>query len=563
MPSTKSARQQSVRRKRASGRQSLVHQAYQEIRRRILDNEYPPAHQVLEQDLAADLGMSRTPMREALVRLQNEHFIQLIPRHGMRVVPLSLEDLRDTYEVLTALELTAIERLVRANPDRRALAPLERALDDMDAALKQRDRDAWVKADERFHRTLIDLCGNSRLAAVAYTLWDHGHRARMTTVRLRPTLGSSNKEHRDVVEAIKRGDWRESKGAAHEASRPDESGNHRPAGAVPPRKFLTSRQRERPVGRGSARDLRTKTKDTVSVQTSDIGGAQVVAAKSNTGDMLQPRAWNRAKMFCAHLPSHECLFHRVDMGRIRLFEDGVQRVSVESPQSVADQAGHPHPSFLIERESVGPASMPERQHDLGRLERPLPSHWESSQAPPERLHDVQPLAAGIGAAFVRIVQTVGHDTGSVLVDQHHEPVCHVGTPGELPRAASRADGDPRSAMTVDSHEICRRQRHAVDFEEPRRERALLVEPPYSARVPQIRQQERAVWIQRDGVGTKLETGIAREPGLLAAVGANDGNAAVPVGNEHVACLRAEHALRTMEALSERLERRRQRDDDRR
>jgi DNA-binding GntR family transcriptional regulator len=219
MPSTRRARQGSPRRKRATprgtaterqsaGRQSLVHQAYQEIRRRILDNEYPPAHQVLEQDLAADLGMSRTPMREALVRLQNEHFIQLIPRHGMRVVPLSLEDLKDTYEVLTALELAAIERIVRANPDRHSLAPLDRALDDMDAALRQRDRDAWVKADERFHRTLIDLCGNKRLAAVAYTLWDHGHRARMTTVRLRPTLGSSNKEHRDVVDAIKRGDAR-------------------------------------------------------------------------------------------------------------------------------------------------------------------------------------------------------------------------------------------------------------------------------------------------------------------------------------------------------------------
>jgi DNA-binding GntR family transcriptional regulator len=194
-----------------TGRQSLVHQAYQEIRRRILDNEYPPAHQVLEQDLAADLGMSRTPMREALVKLQNENFIQLIPRHGMRVVPLSLEDLRDTYEVLTALELTAIERLVRSKPDRRVFALLDRALDDMDAALNKRDRDEWVKADERFHRMLIDLCGNRRLATVAYTLWDHGHRARMTTVRLRPTLGSSNKEHRDVVEAIKRGDWREAR----------------------------------------------------------------------------------------------------------------------------------------------------------------------------------------------------------------------------------------------------------------------------------------------------------------------------------------------------------------
>src|SRR6266852_3282144 len=194
-----------------SGRQSLVQRAYREIRRRILDNEYPPAHQVLEHDLAADLEMSRTPLREALVRLQNENFVQLIPRHGMRVVPLSLEDLRNVYEVLTALEITAIERLVRSKPDRATLRTLDQALDEMDSALKQRDRDAWVTADERFHRTLLDLCGNRRLAAMASTLWDHGHRARMTTVRLRPTLNSSNKEHRETVEAIRRGDWREAR----------------------------------------------------------------------------------------------------------------------------------------------------------------------------------------------------------------------------------------------------------------------------------------------------------------------------------------------------------------
>ena len=67
-------------------RHSRVDEAYAEIRRRILDNYYAPGHQVLEQELALELGMSRTPVREALVRLQNERFVQLIPRHGMRVV---------------------------------------------------------------------------------------------------------------------------------------------------------------------------------------------------------------------------------------------------------------------------------------------------------------------------------------------------------------------------------------------------------------------------------------------------------------------------------------------
>ena len=166
---------------------------------------------MLEQELAADLRMSRTPVREALVRLQNENFVQLIPRHGMRVVPLSLEDLRDMYEVLTALELTAIERLIQSKPDRRRLAPLIEAVDQMDAALKADDVDGWVQADERFHRTLIDLAGNARLAAMAFTVWEQGHRARITTVRLRPALEQSNREHRDLLDAILRGARRQAR----------------------------------------------------------------------------------------------------------------------------------------------------------------------------------------------------------------------------------------------------------------------------------------------------------------------------------------------------------------
>jgi DNA-binding GntR family transcriptional regulator len=186
-------------------KESLVDRAYREIRRRILDNEYPPAHQVLEHELAAELGMSRTPVREALIRLKNEEFIQIIPRHGMRVVPLSLDELRDVYEVLTALELTAIERLIRSGPDSKALSRLDQSIDAMEHAVKQRDTDARVRAIERFHRALIDLCGNARLASMAYMMWDQGHRARMATSRLRTDLELSNQEYRAVVDAIRRG----------------------------------------------------------------------------------------------------------------------------------------------------------------------------------------------------------------------------------------------------------------------------------------------------------------------------------------------------------------------
>jgi DNA-binding GntR family transcriptional regulator len=190
---------------------SLVESAYREIRRRIFDNEYPQGHQVLEQELAAELGMSRTPIREALVRLANENLVQLIPRHGMRVVPLSVDDLRDMYEVLTALELTAIERLARSRPGPPVFDAIDDVLEAMDAAIRKRDPDSWVKGDERFHRLLLDLCGNARLKTLADALWDQGHRARITTVRLRPDLQPSNQEHRAVVHAIRRGDWKDAR----------------------------------------------------------------------------------------------------------------------------------------------------------------------------------------------------------------------------------------------------------------------------------------------------------------------------------------------------------------
>jgi DNA-binding GntR family transcriptional regulator len=192
-------------------RESRVDQAYAEIRRRILDNHYAPGHQVLEQELAADLGMSRTPVREALVRLQNERFVQLIPRHGMRVVPLSLKELREVYEVLTSLELTAIDRLARLELADEALATIEKTVDEMDQAVRKKDVDAWAKADERFHRLLVTLCGNQRLVTMVELLWEQGHRARMTTVRLRASLEQSNREHRALLDAIRQSDWRQAR----------------------------------------------------------------------------------------------------------------------------------------------------------------------------------------------------------------------------------------------------------------------------------------------------------------------------------------------------------------
>ena len=185
---------------------SLVDAAHEKIRRRILDNVWPPGHRSLEQEVALALGMSRTPVREALVRLQAEGLVEVVPRHGMRVLPVSPNDMREIYQILTALECMAAEVLARRKPSRAELKPLQDATDAMDAALAIDDLDAWAAADEQFHAQLLELAGNRQLQATVMNHWDRAHRARMFTLRLRPKPVNSTLEHRELVERLHAGD---------------------------------------------------------------------------------------------------------------------------------------------------------------------------------------------------------------------------------------------------------------------------------------------------------------------------------------------------------------------
>ncbi len=186
---------------------SLVEQAYRKIKARILDNQYGPRYQALEQDIANDLGMSRTPVREALIRLENEGLVTCIPRRGMRVVPLSADDMREIYQLLTGLETTAVDLLARKHPRPKDISILNDAMDQMERALEENDLPAWARADEQFHKSLLELCGNRRLADMANTVLDQAHRARWVTLTLRPIPWDSNTEHRNTYRAVLEGDW--------------------------------------------------------------------------------------------------------------------------------------------------------------------------------------------------------------------------------------------------------------------------------------------------------------------------------------------------------------------
>ena len=189
-----------------ASRTSLVELAYHAIRRRILDNVYAPGLQVLEQTLATELGISRTPLRQALTRLQEEGLAEVIPRHGMRVLPVLPADMHEIYVVLTALESAAAELLARRRPSEAELKPLVEASRDMARALKADDLDAWAIADASFHQRLVQLTGNKTLIDAVARLGDRVHRARTFSLRLRPKPVNSTQEHMALIERIRAGD---------------------------------------------------------------------------------------------------------------------------------------------------------------------------------------------------------------------------------------------------------------------------------------------------------------------------------------------------------------------
>ncbi|CAG2154773.1 GntR family transcriptional regulator [Cupriavidus numazuensis] len=180
--------------------------AYRKVRDNILENRWPPGFQATEQEVASQLEMSRTPVREALLRLQQEGLVEVVPRHGVRVLPVSPADMKEIYEVLTSLESTAAELAAARRLSSEELRPLEEASDAMDSALKRDDLDAWAQADEAFHAQLLSLSGNRMLKQMVLNTWDRAHRARMVTLRLRAKPVHSTREHRDLLKAIRKGD---------------------------------------------------------------------------------------------------------------------------------------------------------------------------------------------------------------------------------------------------------------------------------------------------------------------------------------------------------------------
>ena len=185
---------------------SLKEKAYIYLREEILENRLPPGAQLTEKELSEKMEMSRTPLREAMIKLQNENLVEIIRHKGMRILPLSPEDMREIYTVLTCVESEAAALVASQKLSSKELQPLKKATLDMENAIEADDLDAWAEADGRYHKELLGLCPNKRLVNIALNYQDQAYRVRRFTLRLRKIPIQSTQEHKDQVAAIQTGD---------------------------------------------------------------------------------------------------------------------------------------------------------------------------------------------------------------------------------------------------------------------------------------------------------------------------------------------------------------------
>lgn len=179
---------------------SLMQEAYEAIKGRIVSLQFRPGERLDERRLAADVRMGRTPIREALFALSAEGLVEMLPNRGASVRPLMLADIRDLFEALTLIERFSA-RLAASRVTGRELRPLRAAHVEINRAIRARDHLSITYANSRFHRLIFVASGNSYLARMFDLLHPQSQRLAYLCFSTELRARASLREHFDQVRA--------------------------------------------------------------------------------------------------------------------------------------------------------------------------------------------------------------------------------------------------------------------------------------------------------------------------------------------------------------------------
>jgi len=184
---------------------SLKHKAYASIKDAILTLKLEPGAALVESDLAEQLGISKTPVRDALQELEREGFVARILFKGAYVTDVTMRDMTEVFQLRAVLEGLAA-RLAAPHFSQADLDHLERNLTAAEAALAKSDLVLCSELGQALHLAIIDRAGNDRLAWIIHNLDDHLRRFRILSDRINGRLNKSVQEHRRILAGLEQRD---------------------------------------------------------------------------------------------------------------------------------------------------------------------------------------------------------------------------------------------------------------------------------------------------------------------------------------------------------------------
>jgi len=184
---------------------------FNNLRDAILKGTLKPGERLLENQLADKLGVSRTPVREALRMLEQENLVILIPRKGAQVLNISADDIKNIMEIRSSLEVLAMKYACK-NMSEEKIAELKKYNAEVEDAFEREDYQAVADSDVNFHNIITEAANNDMLCVLINNIRTRAYRFRMAYLEVYETKEAVIEHHRKIVEAIEN-HWEE-KGVA-------------------------------------------------------------------------------------------------------------------------------------------------------------------------------------------------------------------------------------------------------------------------------------------------------------------------------------------------------------
>ena len=180
----------------------LNHKAYRVLKRAIIRGDLTPNSKLTLTEIAKSLGISNTPIREAINKLSSEGFVNIIPNKGIKIVKINIDDMREILEIRAFLD-GLIAKLAAKKITDKEIVNMMKIINKMEYSVKEDDRLTYNDLDIKFHDFLLNITENNKLKEIYNNLIVRAYRFRIRTLKIPDRMGKSLKEHKEIALKIK------------------------------------------------------------------------------------------------------------------------------------------------------------------------------------------------------------------------------------------------------------------------------------------------------------------------------------------------------------------------